>query len=137
MHEPRDRLREARAGAGFATPSEAARAINDINLSTLSSNENGHRAISKKMAAIYARAFKVDAGWLLYGDAGDCPPGCYSKESLVNVARRLSAAGVLPPIEDDSETVVRAFIQICDEESQKLAQKSQPEDLLKMRPEKA
>jgi transcriptional regulator with XRE-family HTH domain len=57
----------------------------------------------------------------------------YSRQTLVNVARRLSEAGVLPPIEDDSETVVQAFIQICDEESQKLTDPIDPTDLLRVK----
>ena len=64
------------------------------------------------------------------------PSGGYSKQALVNVARRLSQAGVLPPIDDDGETVVQAFIQICDEESKKLTAQPDPTTLLKLQPAK-
>lgn len=70
MTEPRFRLQEARANAGYASPSEAARALGSakINKNTLISHENGHRAISRKAAALYAQAFGVRAGWILYGE---------------------------------------------------------------------
>lgn len=73
MEEPKDRLRKARLAAGFKTPAEAARAFPRlINQNTLTSNENGHREISRKMATTYGNAFGVRAGWILYGeDAAD------------------------------------------------------------------
>lgn len=68
MEEPKHRLQRAREAAGYGSPSEAAQAIRQINKNTLISNENGNRAISKKMAQVYADAFDVSAGWLLYGE---------------------------------------------------------------------
>lgn len=66
--EPKDRLRQAREEFGLSSPAEAARAFpRDINQNTLTSHENGNREISKKAAAKYAKLFKTDAGWLLYG----------------------------------------------------------------------
>lgn len=69
MEGPKDRLRLARTNAGYETPSDAARANRNINKNTLISNENGNRDISRKMAQVYADAFGVSAGWLLYGNA--------------------------------------------------------------------
>lgn len=67
--KPKDRLKAARAAAGYETPSDAARAHpRDINVNTLISNENGNRDISRKAAEKYARIFGVTAGWLLYGE---------------------------------------------------------------------
>lgn len=67
--KPKDRLKQARAAAGYETPSDAARAHpRDINVNTLISNENGNRDISRKAAEKYARIFGVTAGWLLYGE---------------------------------------------------------------------
>jgi SOS-response transcriptional repressor LexA len=66
--EPKDRLKAAREKAGHKSPSEAARANRTININTITSNENGNRPISKKMALVYADAFNVSAGWLIYGD---------------------------------------------------------------------
>lgn len=68
MEMPKDRLRQAREAAGFEGPSDAARAFpRDINVNTLTSNENGNRDISRKAAEKYGRLFGVDPGWLLYG----------------------------------------------------------------------
>lgn len=76
---PRHRLSKARAAAGFASPSDAARALRDVNVNTLISHENGNRDISRKAAEKYAKAFGTDAGWLLYGKSGEReaarPPG--------------------------------------------------------------
>ena len=67
--EPKDRLKIARANAGFEGPADAARAFpRQINQNTLTSNENGNRPISRKMAQKYADVFGVRAGWLLYGE---------------------------------------------------------------------
>lgn len=69
MLEPKHRLQAARAKK-FASPTEAAKAIREINKNTLISNENGNRKISRKMAEVYAKHFEVSAGWLLYGEQG-------------------------------------------------------------------
>lgn len=69
MEEPKHRLQRAREAAGFDGPSDAAKAHRSINKNTIISNENGNRAISKKMAQVYADAFDVSAGWLLYGES--------------------------------------------------------------------
>ncbi|WP_243667659.1 LexA family transcriptional regulator [Sinorhizobium medicae] len=71
METPKDRLRQARQAAGFATPTEAARAHpREINVNTLISNENGNRDISRKAAEKYAKLFGAEAGWILYGEGG-------------------------------------------------------------------
>jgi len=67
MEEPKDRLKQARAKF-YANPTEAAVAIREINRNTLTSNENGNRSISRKMAEVYAKHFDVSAGWILYGE---------------------------------------------------------------------
>jgi len=66
MMEPRHRLQQARAEAGYASPSDAARALRDINKNTLISHENGNRPLSRKAAEKYGRLFGVDPGWLLF-----------------------------------------------------------------------
>lgn len=71
MMDPRHRLQQARAEAGYASPSDAARALRDINKNTLISHENGNRPLSRKAAEKYGRLFGVDPGWLLFdGNAG-------------------------------------------------------------------
>ncbi|MGN6548476.1 MAG: S24 family peptidase [Pararhizobium sp.] len=67
--EPKHRLQKARAGAGFGSPSDAARAFpRELNRNTLISHENGNRAISRDAAEKYGRLFGVSPGWILYGD---------------------------------------------------------------------
>ena len=63
LHE---RLREARKAAGFSTAKEAAEAFG-WNKNTVTSNENGNRTFSRESAERYARAYRVDLGWLLTG----------------------------------------------------------------------
>lgn len=71
MMDPRHRLQQARAEAGYASPSDASRALRDINKNTLISHENGNRPLSRKAAEKYGRLFGVDPGWLLFdGNAG-------------------------------------------------------------------
>ncbi len=69
MDLPKDRLKRARAAAGFETPTDAANAFpREINKNTLISNENGNRPISRKAAEKYGELFGVKAGWILFGD---------------------------------------------------------------------
>lgn len=69
MEEPKHRLQRAREAAGFANPTDAARAHRGfLGKDLLISNENGNRPISRKAAAKYAEAFSVKAGWILYGE---------------------------------------------------------------------
>lgn len=60
------RLRLAREAAGFATATDAAARFGWA-ASTYAGHENGHRGIRTSVLADYARAFRVDASWLLNG----------------------------------------------------------------------
>lgn len=72
---PQYRLQEARANAGFKTPSDAARAFpREINKHTLISHENGNRPISKKAAEKYGELFGVSAGWILFNEGEAAAP---------------------------------------------------------------
>ncbi|MCZ2158836.1 XRE family transcriptional regulator [Bartonella sp. 220] len=71
---PKDRLKIARKNAGYATPSEAARAIPALNQNTLISHENGNRGISRQIAELYGQVFNVDPGWILYGESSQENP---------------------------------------------------------------
>lgn len=71
--EPKDRLKEARIRAGYKNPTDAARALKEINQNTLISNENGNRPISRKAAAKYGELFGVEPGWILFGEGQDTP----------------------------------------------------------------
>lgn len=66
-----DRLREARERAGFASASDAARALG-VNYSTYAGHENGSRGLKSDQAELYARKFKVTLDWLLTG-RGETP----------------------------------------------------------------
>ena len=69
MSTPNERLRRARSEAGFITAAEgAARA--GVKYYTYVQHENGVRGIPADKAALYARAFGVEAQWILYGRGG-------------------------------------------------------------------
>ena len=78
MEYPKDRLKRARAAAGYDSPTDAANAFpREINKNTLISHENGNRAISKKAAEKYGELFGVTAGWILFNTSdedGSTPP---------------------------------------------------------------
>lgn len=65
--EPKDRLRDARAKAGYEDAVDAARAYGWTE-STYIHHENGTRGLKPDVARKYAKAFKVKPEWLLYGD---------------------------------------------------------------------
>lgn len=60
------RLKQARAAAGFQTPSEAIKKFRWSG-STYMAHENGQNGIRAEPAVEYAKAFGVDPGWLLTG----------------------------------------------------------------------
>lgn len=66
MDEPCHRLRKARIDAGFSTIKSAAEA-KGFHKQNLADHEAGRRGISPENAALYARAFKVSAEWILLG----------------------------------------------------------------------
>ena len=63
MDERHDRLRRARADAGFDGPGEAAERFG-WNSNTYKSNENGNAPFSFKKAKEYAQAYGVSPEWL-------------------------------------------------------------------------
>ena len=99
MQEPRHRLQQARAEAGYASPSDAARALRDINKNTLISHENGNRPLSRKAAEKYGRLFGVDPGWLLFnGDGGSLAGGHFGFDEAGRQIPMPSLATVDVPI---------------------------------------
>lgn len=66
LETPNDRLRKARAKAGFQTPREAADRF-AWPYGTYKSHENGMRGLRRETAVKYAKAFKVSLTWLLTG----------------------------------------------------------------------
>ena len=70
--EPSDRLRKAREAAGFERAVDAARAYG-WGESTYISHENGTRGLKPDVADRYAKAFKVRAEDILYGNRKKAP----------------------------------------------------------------
>lgn len=66
MMEAHDRLKLAREKAGFSTAAEAAERFG-WRPSTYHGHENGTRGLRPAVASQYARAFRVSAEWLLFG----------------------------------------------------------------------
>lgn len=66
LSEPWQRLREARRSAGFETATAAADALN-MKHSTYLGHENGGRGITAASAKRYARLFRVEPNWILFG----------------------------------------------------------------------
>ena len=64
------RLKEARSKAGFKS-ARAAALKHHWTVSTYAAHENGQNDFDNGWAAIYAKAYKVSAGWLLTGELSD------------------------------------------------------------------
>ncbi|MCP8894271.1 XRE family transcriptional regulator [Shinella daejeonensis] len=109
-NEPRFRLQQARAKAGFNSPSEAARAFpRDINRNTLISHENGNRAISKKAAEKYGELFGVAAAWILFDTTDETGAAVPNEVSLSRVG--MTAAKVAGVVEAGTFREVDEFDQ--------------------------
>lgn len=91
MDTPANRLKNARAAAGFGSAREAALAM-DIPYETYAQHENGGRGFRADRAAVYARRFRTSPEWLLYGK-GDAP------------------AAASEPTEDELAEMVRLVIE--------------------------
>ncbi len=74
LQSPSERLRWARANAGYATGSDAARAFG-WTVSTYLGHENGDRNPSREAAKRYASAFRIRWEWLLEGEGSAESPG--------------------------------------------------------------
>jgi len=96
MEEPKHRLQQARAKAGFKGPADTAQAITSVNQNTLTSHENGNRLISKKAAEIYAGIFGVDAGWILFGSEAKPTPMEIPVVSLVSAGNIIEQDAIMP-----------------------------------------
>ena len=64
-----DRLQEARKSAGYVRPTDAANAFG-WTVSTYLAHENGTRNMKPEIAEQYAKAYKADPAWILYGKKG-------------------------------------------------------------------
>ncbi len=70
METPADRLRRARAAAGYATAAEAAGRFG-WNENTYKSHENGQRNLKPDVAERYAGALQVSPAWIQFGAMGE------------------------------------------------------------------
>ena len=73
MGNVHERLKSARIAAGYAVASDAARAFG-WPISTYLGHENGDRSPSRAAAQKYAAAFRIRAGYLLYGEGMSSEP---------------------------------------------------------------
>lgn len=72
MESPADRLQQARKKAGYETAKSAAEAMG-VPVATYIQHENGARGLPATRAERYARFFRVQPEWLLYGKASAKP----------------------------------------------------------------
>lgn len=83
------RLRAARVAAGFKTAASAVTKFGWKPLSTYLARENGQNGIPAAAGILYAKAFKVDVGWLLAGHGkGPGREGNLPSESTAMVTTR-------------------------------------------------
>lgn len=90
------RLRLAREAAGFKSASEAVEKFR-WRASTYMAHENGQNGIRTEPALAYARAFGVDAGWLMTGLGAGPQTAQRGERSAVasdSVARRRASQGL-------------------------------------------
>lgn len=87
-----ERLKQAREFARFATPSDAARAL-DVPVATYISNENGTRPFGRTRAEHYARKFRVNLDWLLSNR------GPMTKAKLIPVVGLVGAGATITAID--------------------------------------
>ncbi len=87
-----DRLRAARAAAGYKSAAKAAEALG-LGASTYASHENGTNGFDADQARRYAEAFGTSAGYLLFGEEARSAP------VVIALVRMLERKGVLSDIE--------------------------------------
>jgi DNA-binding XRE family transcriptional regulator len=78
-----DRLKQARKLAGYESASDAARDLG-VPVGSYGCHENGDRGFKRDRALKYARAFKVDPQWLLYGIGNPRGPDILDKIKALN-----------------------------------------------------
>jgi phage repressor protein C with HTH and peptisase S24 domain len=92
MTEARDRLREAREKAGYATASDAAKAMGILPAAYIN-HENGWRGFSR-VADKYARFFRVSLDWLLTG-RGDMRPRHHEARVSLPILGKVGAGAAI------------------------------------------
>ena len=90
MLSPHERLRTARERAGYENAKIAAEAMG-TPVSTYIQHENGTRGFPASKADKYARFYRADPAWLLYGK-GDEPKPNPNIDELTRIVRDAVAA---------------------------------------------
>jgi transcriptional regulator with XRE-family HTH domain len=96
MESAGERLKQARIKAGFASAAAAAEAMG-VKEATYAQHENGLRGYPAMRAERYARRFKVEACWLLYGRDSKEPvftPSEADLEKMLEIVVREMPMGV-------------------------------------------
>ena len=96
-----DRLRAARAKAGFDSARSAALRFG-WSISTYAAHENGQNKFKGPQAAEYARRFKTSAAWLLTGEGLDSPINIFKVVGLVGLGEHVEMLTASPtsPLEE-------------------------------------
>ena len=87
-----DRLMKARSDAGYASAADAVRAFG-WTASTYYGHENGRVKIPRDAAYKYAKAFKIDPAWLLYGKSSKSGLELHFESVAQIPVRGVTAAG--------------------------------------------
>lgn len=94
MESAADRLKKVRAQAGFATGTDAARAMG-IPAPTYLGHENGTTGLKRTVAIRYAKFFKVSLDWLLTGIGA-------AREVMVNIEGYVGAGAEVYPVDEQT-----------------------------------
>jgi phage repressor protein C with HTH and peptisase S24 domain len=98
--DPHERLAKAREQAGYAQPTDAARAMGLKQTSTYLSHENGTRGLSRA-AARYAAFFRVSLEWLLTG-RGDMQARPRGVRRAIAIGGLVGAGAAIMPIRENT-----------------------------------
>lgn len=103
MEQAHERLRRTRETRGYASASEAARAMR-IEEAGYRHHENGTRGMTTEKLKFYARYFKVPLEWLLDGPKSGIPDPLLNASSNVRELTYVKNPEAPDPIHDDAPT---------------------------------
>jgi hypothetical protein len=113
-----EHLMQARSAAGYAMPTDAARAFG-WNWPTYYSHENGNRGLTSKTAARYGKAFRVSPAWLLIGEGipemtpTEQPPR-FQRDLLAVAIASLSQALVQDMDQEQADALAEAVLKLVE-----------------------
>lgn len=99
------RLKEARARAGYSTAADAARVLG-LKPATVRAHESGQNGLSAAMAATYAQAYNVKVEWLLYGRGEPAPATAQSDQG--------SGAFSVGLLGDDDRPAIKELVELLE-----------------------